>query len=201
MKSRWDTHIGMYPISPEQHIVASLDVHHEKVIVTILLPTISSLQIIPLASIGSPAKLLRLRFVRLRSPSMWPSFLNNDNDKMLTLAPPSTSMCLTGVPSRCPRMNRGFMCAPGLFGFSNTTCFSLQSNNGYLKQLRTEKTSKTKNKIMRKKKCIDWLFACYPLAHSPWVYIHNSTPIPLQLFKLTSISLQLDFLITKTLYC
>jgi hypothetical protein len=30
-----------------------------------------------------------------------------------------------------------------------------------------------------------------PLAHSPWVYIHNSTPIFLQLFKPTSISLQL----------
>jgi hypothetical protein len=30
MKSRRGTLIGMYPISPEQHIVASLDVHHEE---------------------------------------------------------------------------------------------------------------------------------------------------------------------------
>jgi hypothetical protein len=59
-------------------------------------------QIIPMASVGSPAKSLRLRFVRLRSRSMWPSFLNNDNGKMLMLAPPSTSMCPTGIPSRCP---------------------------------------------------------------------------------------------------
>jgi hypothetical protein len=36
-----------------------------------------------------------------------------------------------------------------------------------------------------------------PLAHSPWVYIHNSTPIFLQLFKSTSISLQLDFLLQR----
>jgi hypothetical protein len=40
-----------------------------------------------------------------------------------------------------------------------------------------------------------------PLAHSPRVYIHNSTPIFLQLFKPTSISLQVNFLITKTLSC
>jgi hypothetical protein len=30
-------------------------------------------------------------------------------------------------------------------------------------------------------------------------FLHNSTPISLQLFKPTSISLQLNFLITKTL--
>jgi hypothetical protein len=43
------------------------------------------------------------------------------------------------------------------------------------------------------------LFTWCTLAHSPWVYIHNSTPISLQLFKPTSISLQLNFLITRTL--
>jgi hypothetical protein len=35
----------------------------KKVVGTILLPTITSLQIIPFASVGSPAKPLRLRFV------------------------------------------------------------------------------------------------------------------------------------------
>jgi hypothetical protein len=30
MKSRWDTLIGVYPISPKQHIVAPLDIHHEE---------------------------------------------------------------------------------------------------------------------------------------------------------------------------
>jgi hypothetical protein len=30
MKSRWDTLVGMYPMSPEQHVVTSLDVHHEE---------------------------------------------------------------------------------------------------------------------------------------------------------------------------
>ncbi|MEJ2073037.1 MAG: hypothetical protein P8X79_06220, partial [Reinekea sp.] len=40
-----------------------------------------------LTSVGSPAKPLRLRLVHLSSRSMWPSFLNNDNGKMLMLGP------------------------------------------------------------------------------------------------------------------
>jgi hypothetical protein len=73
----------------------------------VLLPTITSLQIIPFASVRSPAKPLRLRFVCLRSPSTWLSFLRSDNGQMLMLAPPSMSMCLIDIPSRCTQMKRG----------------------------------------------------------------------------------------------
>jgi hypothetical protein len=117
MKSRWDTLVSVYSISSEQHVVMSLHVHHEKGRRHNFAPNVSSLQIIPFAFVGSPVKPLRLRFVHLRSPSTWPSFLNSDNNKMLTLAPPSMSMCPIGIPFKCPRMKRGFMCAPRFFGF------------------------------------------------------------------------------------
>jgi hypothetical protein len=52
---------------------------------------------------------------------------------------------------------------------------------------------------MKKKKClIDYLL---PLEHTLWPYLYDPTLISLQLFKLTLIFLQLDFLITKALYC
>jgi hypothetical protein len=79
--------------------------------------------------IGSPTKLLRLRFVHLRSPSTWPSFLNSDNGKMLMLAPPSMSMCPIGVLSRCPRMKRSFICAPKFSGFSTMACSTPNANS------------------------------------------------------------------------
>jgi hypothetical protein len=48
---------------------------------------------------------------------------------MLTLVPPSMSMCLIGIPSRCPQMKRGFMCAPGFSGFSNTARSAPSANS------------------------------------------------------------------------
>jgi hypothetical protein len=40
-----------------------------------------------------------------------------------------------------------------------------------------------------------------PLAHTLWLYLYNPTLISLQLFKLTFIPLQLNFMITKILSC
>jgi hypothetical protein len=40
-----------------------------------------------------------------------------------------------------------------------------------------------------------------PLVHTLWPYLYNPTLISLQLFKMTPIFLQLDFLITKALSC
>jgi hypothetical protein len=51
---------------------------------------------------------------------------------------------------------------------------------------------------MRKSKVV--LIDClFPLARTLWPYLYNLTLISLKLFKLTSTSLQLDFLITKTI--
>jgi hypothetical protein len=55
--------------------------------------------------------------------------MNSDNGKMLMLAPPSMSMCPISIPSRCPRMKRGFMCAPGFSGFLNATRYAPNSNS------------------------------------------------------------------------
>jgi hypothetical protein len=40
------------------------------------------------------------------------SFLKMANGMIFTLAPPSTIMRPTGVPSKCPLTNNGFICLP-----------------------------------------------------------------------------------------
>jgi hypothetical protein len=76
----------VYPILFEQHVVMLHHVHHEEGHRHGFAPNRYLLQINPFASVGSP--------------STWLTFLNSNNGKMLMLAPPSTSMCLIGIPSR-----------------------------------------------------------------------------------------------------
>jgi hypothetical protein len=62
-----------------------------------------------------------------------------------------------------------------------------------------QRWAKQLRKLVDAKKRMIWLITCCPLAHTPRPYLYNSTLIPLQLFKLTPISLQLDLWLIWTL--
>jgi hypothetical protein len=75
-----------------------------------LLPTVGSMEMVPLASVRLPLRLLSIRLVFTSSSFSYPSFLNTAYDIRLTAAPPSTSILEIGLPSMWPRMYSGFKC-------------------------------------------------------------------------------------------
>jgi len=104
----WNATVGMNPIPAEEYNIRTFAVDDEEC--SALLPIVKSTQTAPCAGDISPSKSVSIILDWTRSSSTNPSFLNVAYGMRYTVAPPSTSILVIGLPLTNPLRSNGFRC-------------------------------------------------------------------------------------------